>query len=376
YNKVQCILENNFKGDSQSHRENVNTHIFSGLIYCNKCGTRFWGGLDNKRKDGYRPSRYVCYKQQGKLCSNFISDITLLPFMLNYIANFIHLQERITSKHTLRDVERMLLRGEAFTQVAGIDKKSLEKTYLCFAQGFEDEDFDKPEVKEHLPSAVDMELEDLKANKKKYDTALQRLQDLYLFSSESMAEKDFIFKKRDITAQLTQIDERIHELQKKQVSVEPVADLSWTTQASYFLMTQELTKKRHINYRDVVASIDADLIHAFMQAVIERIQVEDKKIISITFRNGLEHTFAYKEKPITPVGTLMYAKYEDKLLRYMKLHEEVTNKDIRELTGLSRSSCGRLLEEFIQRGLISRSGNSVATIYILNTQSKNDRESS
>lgn len=89
-------------------------------------------GLDNPREDGYRPSRYTCnsYNYHGvqKYCYNFISDITLGPFLLNYIANIIRLQDKITEDFKIKDIERSLLRGSTFSKVLGIDDNSLEQT--------------------------------------------------------------------------------------------------------------------------------------------------------------------------------------------------------------------------------------------------------
>ncbi|MHB8061916.1 MAG: recombinase family protein, partial [Ruminiclostridium sp.] len=169
YNRVNDLLTANLKGIVTFQRSNTQTHIFSKLLYCGKCGPTFNAGLDAPRKDGYHPSRYTCYsfKQYNSYdedrCNNFVSDITLLPFILNYISNFINLQSKITQKHSLRDIERILLRGSAFVDVLGIDKKGLEETYIAFAVGFQARVFETPEEE----SGISLELENLKKEKHK-----------------------------------------------------------------------------------------------------------------------------------------------------------------------------------------------------------------
>jgi hypothetical protein len=194
FNRVNKMLSDNYKGNGEAQRSSIHTHIFSKVLYCGKCGSNFNAGLDRARNDGYRPSRYTCYSSHYdniSNCNNFVSDITLLPFILNYISNFINLQSKITSKHSLRDIERILLRGNPFIDVIGVDKKGLEETYTAFVIGFQD---DKRLMKSGEEEAgTDYELETLKKEKMKYEKALTRLEDLYLYSDEAMSEKDFLF---------------------------------------------------------------------------------------------------------------------------------------------------------------------------------------
>jgi len=123
------MLSDNFRGDGKHQRSNTNVHIFSRALVCGKCGSMFKAGLDTARKGGYRPSRYTCnsakFVDNANGCSNYIGDITLLPFILNYIFNIVRLQSMIKPNHSLRDTERMLLKGGSFVDVECIDRKGL-----------------------------------------------------------------------------------------------------------------------------------------------------------------------------------------------------------------------------------------------------------
>lgn len=169
FERVNKMISNNYKGDRTYQRSNENTHIFSKILTCEKCGMTLNAGLDSPRKDGYRPSRYTCYSSKYdniENCNNFISDIALLPFVLNYISNFINLQNRITQKHSLRDIEKILLRGKSFVDVLGIDKKGLENTYTAFVLGFRETEYEKPENDDVL---TDYELDKLQKEKQKFE---------------------------------------------------------------------------------------------------------------------------------------------------------------------------------------------------------------
>lgn len=162
FNKVNKMLSDNYRGNGEFQRANANTHIFSKMLICGKCGSSFNAGLDRARKDGYRPSRYTCYgaKYSDNLsnCNNFVSDVTLLPFIINYISNFINLQNKITTRHSLRDIEKILLRGNAFVDVECIDKKGLRETYIAFTFGFSGESFDDNSVLRDIIQTIISEL--------------------------------------------------------------------------------------------------------------------------------------------------------------------------------------------------------------------------
>src|SRR5690606_27908888 len=130
---VNKMLSDNYKGIGDVQRANIHTHMFSKILYCGKCGELLTAGLDSPRKDGYRPSRYTCSTnrkvENTHSCNSFVSDVTLAPFVLNYIANLIRLQDKITTKHSLIDIERLLVRGKPFVDVLGLTKESLKETF-------------------------------------------------------------------------------------------------------------------------------------------------------------------------------------------------------------------------------------------------------
>lgn len=220
------MLSDNYKGNGEFQRANTNTHVFSKILFCGKCGLRINAGLDRARKYGYRPSIYTCYSSHyldnTHNCNNFVSHIILMPFVLNYISTFINLQNKITQKHSIRDIERILLLGKSFVDVECVDRKKLEETYIAFAVGFDDKSYSNS-GEEDFPE--NLELESLKKQKMKCEKALKRLEDLFLFSDEAMSNKDFLFKKRDLTQSLETVIEKLSELHRKS------ADMKLTTQS-------------------------------------------------------------------------------------------------------------------------------------------------
>ncbi|WP_339233306.1 zinc ribbon domain-containing protein [Oceanobacillus sp. FSL W7-1281] len=239
--RVGKILDGNYKGNLHVQRENKHEHIFSKKLYCGQCGKMLFAALDSPRKDGYRPSRYTCStnetRAKGHNCNSFISDIDLLPFMLNYVSNLIRLQDKITPKHTLRDIERLLLRGNPFIDILGIERQALQTTREMFLQGFKKLSYSYASKGNDQYSTLD--IQQLKKSKSKYETALERLEDLYLFGEEAMGQKEYVFKKNKLFSSLEAIDEEINSLYQSSSSSESDVDNSWMEEAKEFLLTQE-----------------------------------------------------------------------------------------------------------------------------------------
>jgi len=370
YEQVNEMLAANYKGVGDFQRENTNTHIFSKLVYCGKCGSLLNAGLDSPRKDGYRPSRYTCYSTlqyhsfDKDRCNNFVSDITLLPFIVNYIVNVFRLRDKITQNHSLRDIERILIRGRAFVDVIGIDKKGLEETYVAFAVGFQSKSYEFSEEE----GGGSLELENLKKEKQKYEKALTRLEDLYLYSDEAMSEKDFLFKKRDIVANIERVNNSLSALHKSMADMRLTTDTSFLNKASYFILVNELTNKRDIDFRELLDVVDVEVIQGIIQGVIDKIVVTDKKIQSITLKNGITHNFMYKpieQRKIRTKEKFLYKSFEPDLMAYLKEHGSVNRVEVEQLTGMSRTGALSIINEFVERGILEKKGLSIAIRYFL-----------
>ena len=59
-------------------------------------------------------------------------------------------------------------------------------------------------------------------------------------------------------------------------------------------MSQQLLTKRYVNFDTVIRKIDTKIIKDFVNSVIKKIVILDGKILSIRFKNGIEHKFLYE----------------------------------------------------------------------------------
>ena len=63
----------------------------------------------------------------------------------------------------------------------------------------------------------------------------------------------------------------------------------------YFIMVQNLLDDRTVDYEKYIRQIDPMVPKSFLRSIISKITVDDGKVSSIEFKNGIIHTFSYKQ---------------------------------------------------------------------------------
>ena len=297
FDRIQFVLKRNKRGGVPEGETYIkkNIHVFGGLISCGKCGSNMSATLDKRRADGWRPSMYGCSKRRNndsKCRNKYVSDVVLGPFIFNYIANIIRSKESINVKTSLDALEKKLLRGAAFYDVEAIAPEGLRQLLDLMQSGSTGMEYRPPRVLEKSGNSVS-EKEVLQTRKRKHEIALNRLKTLYLYGDSEMAEKDFIIEQKRIMDQINEIDEALRSM--KDDDDGPLADDEFIEKASYFIMVQKLLDDRTVDYEKYIRRIDPMVPRAFLRSVISRIFVEDGRVSSIEFKNGMVHTFSYKQ---------------------------------------------------------------------------------
>ena len=75
----------------------------------------------------------------------------------------------------------------------------------------------------------------------------------------------------------------------------PLADEEFIEKASYFIMVSKLLEDRFVDYEKYIRQIDPSIPRSFVKSVTESISVTEGRVTAITFKNGMTHTFTYKE---------------------------------------------------------------------------------
>ena len=273
-----------------------NTHIFAGLLTCGRCGSNMQSTVDRARSDGWRPSIYLCSRHRRfDDCDNkYVSDITLGPFVLNYMANLIKARKSFGKTTSIETFQKKLLRGEMFSDVEGLECPGLEEMYNLIKSGRSEASFTSPEASISQEGAVE-ERALLLSERRKKERAIKRLTTAYLYDDSGIPEKDYILERKKLADSLADFDARILELDKNIANTFSLTDDEFMAKASFFIISQRLTDQRFVNYESFIKGSDPKIVREFITSVIQNFCILDGKIQTITFKNGIEHRFIYKQ---------------------------------------------------------------------------------
>lgn len=290
--RVLDILANNDRVKNlHMTYERKNTHIFAGLIFCGACGSQYQASIDRARaKSGWRPSIYMCarHRRFGDCKNKYVSDATLGPFMLNFLGNYIKAQRSFGKTTDLDTLEKKLLRGEYFEHMH-IDRTSLNEIHTLFrADRFGDAPLTAAEPSGNRSASEEKEI--LAQEKGRLERALLRLKTLFLYSADSMPEKEFVEENKNINERLSFINERLTQIEETEDS-SGISDELFMQQASYLIITQELTSRRYVNYEKIISILDKKTLKYFINSVLKKIVIFDGKVTEIQLKNGISVKF-------------------------------------------------------------------------------------
>lgn len=276
------IMDVNANRNGAKFRSSSKTHIFASLMTCGECNGIMYAKQDKPHNDGYIPSIYVCKSRYNQLsCTQkTISEKIVGEFVFNLISNIM----QATKINNLQELElqKILLKGEQFKNVKNI--KNIEDV-LAAINLSDEKAFAAKKQNTKTVSGADLKL---KAELNKYNKALERLEELYLYSDAAMATKDYILKKNEINEKIKQVEEKLNNLAG--------SNDSHNMNFIIDVLTLELSKevsKGEIDMKSLIINTDRNLLKEFMNAIIDEIIVKDKRILSIAFKNGLIIKFEY-----------------------------------------------------------------------------------
>lgn len=298
-NHIAAILQSKKRGSVGSGEtyQRKNTHIFAGLLKCGTCGSTMVSTVDRPRSDGWRPSVYICARRRRfNDCQNkYVSDVTLGPFILNFIANLFRVSKSFGKSTSIETLEKKLLRGDMFALVDHIERPGLEELYNHLRKGFDALAFESPAI-DCIESGSELQERDLLlSEKRRLERAVNRLQSLFLFGEDAMSEKDYIVERRRLMDTLDDINARLDELEVQDAAALTLSDEEFMAKASYFILTQQLQNKRFVDYERFIRKIDPKIVKDFMSSIVQNFCIENGLTTSILFKNGLELRFSYKQ---------------------------------------------------------------------------------
>lgn len=296
FKRCNAILGNNMIGNDRATYYRGNCHVLAGLLFCDYCGSMMAAqiGKPLKKRGGIRLSHYSCYNKRQGLCNNaFTSDSTIGPFILNYVANMYRIQKTFGKSTSMQTLEKKLLRGEAFENVAQIEELGLKQLYDALKNNSFSEApiYYEDNIRDSAASPNKKAI--LLDEKASHEKALERLEQLFYYSDSDMSEHEFFQKKAKIKAKLDEVDQK---LSKQIDDTATPSDEYFTALVSNFILSNKLNEERYIDYFVLQKKIDPNELKLFLNAVLSKCYIRDGQVASIVFKNGFEHRFIYKVK--------------------------------------------------------------------------------
>lgn len=275
FQKCNEIMDKNSLRNNSKFRSNVKTHIFAGLVKCNSCMGNYYAKQDKPYLDGFRPSMYVCSNRYNK---NGCEQKTINEKIIyNFLTTLLRNISNINNKNEISYSEFICL----LSQGLGVKEIKCEDIFdliINKKHGFYLFKNNKNQKKDFNLDLKNKELE-------KYKRALKRLEELYLFDEESISSKDYILKKKEIQDNINKITEEIKKDTKYIEEIE-IDTLLLNTVLNEIIL-------KEIDNKTAIESIGRENLKEFFNSFIKNIYILDKKIISITFKNGLHIGFSY-----------------------------------------------------------------------------------
>ena len=296
--RIIAILQSKQRGKPYQTYQRKHVHVFSGLLRCGHCGSNMAATIDRERADGWRPSIYHCTRRRrfADCPSKYVSDSTIGPFALNFIANLIRASNSFGKSTSIETLQKKLLRGDMFLKVDHIERPGLEELYNHLRSGFGETAFESSTVSAEESASEIQEREILLSEKRRLERGVNRLRSLYLYSDEAISEKDYLLENRELTMRLEEIDARLDELDAMSASSITLSDEELMAKASFFILTQQLKDKRFVDYERFIRKIDPQIVKDFLNSVVSNFCIKNGLTTSILFKNGIEIQFSYKSE--------------------------------------------------------------------------------
>ena len=286
FERVQKLLDANYKGRRTKHRQGKNIHILSGLIRCGFCGKTYLASKQSRpHKSGYYPSYYRCgtYVRNMQCRNKSISGLYIEPFVLEYMCAYV---KSVRSARASKEVQRDLLSLLGRPEIEHIDlpRGDIGVTLL----GGMYETATTKSVK-----APGDKMEHLKKQKQKFERALSRLDDAYYFPEgvKGITKTEYLIKRAEFQQRLAKVDSDMAVIsanapRKKTMDLDLV---------SRFLLLHNLYNAGSI--RDALPKLDKRVVQDFLRDVISYIEVAEGRVIRIVFNSPegeIIHKVIYK----------------------------------------------------------------------------------
>ena len=202
-----------------------------------------------------------------------------------------YIQNNNTEYNDFESLEAGLLKN--INENVYVDHDGLNELFSSIHSQYNTMHMDVP-TKENIDDTSFKEIKKLQADKEKYNKAMERWDNVYLFSDDNISEREYLQKKNQIAQMINNVQNKINQLLKD--CKQEKAMLFDNKQLDTCIINYNLGKGEFIDYKSFAAELDEKHLKEFFNLILDYIVVKDKKIIEVVFKNGLRQKFFYKDR--------------------------------------------------------------------------------
>lgn len=121
-----------------------------------------------------------------------------------------------------------------------------------------------------------------------------------MYADSDMSETEYFEEKNKLEAKLDAVNQKLSALESGAIS--DVTSVYFTALVSNFILENSLNKERYIDYFSLKKKIDPMELKLFLNAVLSKCYIRQRRVASIVFQNGYEHRFIYKDEEVQENG--------------------------------------------------------------------------
>lgn len=285
YYFVQDLLQSKNRNSQNHTYQRKNTHIFAGVVYCGSCGSIMQANKMKSTKKNNCISIYACASRRttGNCTNKGSTDLTIGPFVFNFISNLFKAYQNCGKTTTLAALEKKLLRGTEFENVT-IEKNDLKQILGYINKRQLSNIILSPIPPQSIPADI-TQIENVKEEIKAQEKALSKLEDLYLFAH--ISKKDYLIKKKELESKIESSKEKLDNITHK-----PNGELH--NKASFVILSEFLLRERNIDFNSLRNKLSATVLKEFISRTVSKIVIKNDNISLLKFSSNLTVHFINK----------------------------------------------------------------------------------
>ena len=289
----EWLEKNKNRHTTGRHSQRKQVHIFANIIYCGQCGAKYYATKRKALSSGYRPSMYNCQgrRKNNHDCSNpCVADNSIGGFIFRYISNMLTLRKTFKPNWTVKQIAAHLLTGDVFAGVR-LSPASLKNVRQVLTH------HTAPVAYRTAPPPTEKPKDErLQADLERNIRALERLDEIYLYSDEALPKIEYLQQRNALQEKIHTLQTELDARRTNSVIAPSLFNEQFIAQAAELVFRNTMWLGEDIDFPELAQTVGEPILKDFINAIIETITVDGGRVMAIKFKNGQSHNFIYPNK--------------------------------------------------------------------------------